>query len=420
MHVLLPLFVLGSIGTIAILSCVGTLGPAHPNRAWLRRTLLLAFALRLGAATMFAFVEETRVFHEDAEGTENRGVYLATLWREGESTEYLTWPGTKNRGYYYVCGAECFVFGLDKCVPSFVNAILAVLTLFMVHQIACRHFHPVIARRATWLLAITPSMILWSATAIKDTLVTFLIVVALGSCMRLRERLSLGAVLGTFLLPLAVYPVRFYIVYFLIAAIFGSLMITKRLTSVGSTARNLLIGGAVVATLALVGVNGQAADDSSYFTLSRASSYRMGMASTAVSGFAQDVDISTPSKAIVFFPYGLSVLLFGPFPWQFTSFRSLLTLPEMIFWWSRFPALVRGTRMLIRRRLVEMAPLLVFSFLLSAAYSLIHGNVGSGYRQRAQIFVFLFIFTAVGEYMKTCRMRGIDEGLLLRGQSPPS
>ena len=37
---------------------------------------------------------------------------------------------------------------------------------------------------------------------------------------------------------------------------------------------------------------------------------------------------------------GLSVLLFGPFPWQITSFRALLTLPEMLLWWSMFPSLV--------------------------------------------------------------------------------
>jgi hypothetical protein len=34
--------------------------------------------------------------------------------------------------------------------------------------------------------------------------------------------------------------------------------------------------------------------------------------------------------------------------------------------------------------------------MLSLAYSIFQGNVGTAYRQRAQLLVFYFIFTAVG------------------------
>jgi hypothetical protein len=42
------------------------------------------------------------------------------------------------------------------------------------------------------------------------------------------------------------------------------------------------------------------------------------------------------------------------------------------------------------------------------AYSLVHGNVGSGFRQRSQVFVFLFMFTALGWFQKKCTEAGID------------
>ena len=57
-------------------------------------------------------------------------------------------------------------------------------------------------------------------------------------------------------------------------------------------------------------------------------------------------------------------------------------------------------------------------FVQHVYYSLVHGNVGAAFRQRAQIFVLLFIFASLGTYVKTCRRRGIDSNLLLeRGAS---
>jgi hypothetical protein len=38
----------------------------------------------------------------------------------------------------------------------------------------------------------------------------------------------------------------------------------------------------------------------------------------------------------------------------------------------------------------------IFTTMLTLAYSIFQGNVGTAYRQRAQILVFYFIFVAVG------------------------
>jgi hypothetical protein len=39
---------------------------------------------------------------------------------------------------------------------------------------------------------------------------------------------------------------------------------------------------------------------------------------------------------------------------------------------------------------------LIFTVMLTFAYSVFQGNVGTAYRQRAQLLVFYFIFVAVG------------------------
>jgi hypothetical protein len=43
-----------------------------------------------------------------------------------------------------------------------------------------------------------------------------------------------------------------------------------------------------------------------------------------------------------------------------------------------------------------VAPILIFTTLLTVTYSILMGNVGTAYRQRAQLLVFYFIFVAIG------------------------
>jgi len=50
----------------------------------------------------------------------------------------------------------------------------------------------------------------------------------------------------------------------------------------------------------------------------------------------------------------------------------------------------------VKYRLRMISPILIFTVMLTLAYSVFQGNVGTAYRQRAQLLVFYFIFVAVG------------------------
>jgi hypothetical protein len=123
---------------------------------------------------------------------------------------------------------------------------------------------------------------------------------------------------------------------------------------------------------------------------------RSDLAATANTGFAQDVDVSTTAGALSAIPIGLIYLLFAPFPWQLANLRQSITLPEMLIWWGSFPMLVLGVWFTLKYRLRQALPILIFTSMLTLAYSIFQGNVGTAYRQRAQLLVFYFIFVAVG------------------------
>jgi len=57
---------------------------------------------------------------------------------------------------------------------------------------------------------------------------------------------------------------------------------------------------------------------------------------------------------------------------------------------------VLGLWYALRHRLRQVAPIVIFTTMLTLAYSLFQGNVGTAYRQRSQLLIFYFIFVAVG------------------------
>src|SRR5205085_11157324 len=95
-------------------------------------------------------------------------------------------------------------------------------------------------------------------------------------------------------------------------------------------------------------------------------------------------------------PLGLLYLLFAPFPWQVANLRQMITLPEMLVWCCLFLFLVLGLWFTLKYRLRQALPILLFTPMLTLAYSIFQGYVGTAYRQRSQILVFYFIFVAVG------------------------
>jgi hypothetical protein len=132
-----------------------------------------------------------------------------------------------------------------------------------------------------------------------------------------------------------------------------------------------------------------------YGSLERVQMSRLDL-SRSGSGFGGDADVSTTEGAIAVIPLGFAYLMFAPFPWQVANFRQAITLPEILLWWSSIPLLLSGLWYTIKNRFRNAISILIFTLLLTVGYSVFQGNVGTAYRQRAQIQVFMFIFVAVG------------------------
>jgi hypothetical protein len=300
-------------------------------------------------------------------------------------------------GMIYVVAAVYGLVGRNMLAVQFVNAVIGAITPVVVFLCSQHVFSNTrVARIAAFGAAFYPSLVLWSSQGLKDGIVILILVVSILATLKLGEKFRPTYLFVLIICLFSLLTFRFYVFYMLVAAIAGSFVIGLREVTGTSVFRQFAILAVLGLSLTYLGVTRYASLSFERYGNLQSVQRSRGNSAEAESGFARDVDVSTTEGALTTIPLGLLYLLFAPFPWQVVSLRQSITLPEMVVWWISFPMLVLGLWYSIRYRLRMISPILSFTMMLSLAYSVFQGNVGTAYRQRAQLLVFYFIFTAVG------------------------
>jgi hypothetical protein len=298
-------------------------------------------------------------------------------------------------------------------------AVIGALTAPMVYFCAERIFNNQrVAKISALSVALFPSFIIWSSQLLKDGLIIFLLVFTITMVLELQKKFSYTAFVFLILSLFGIISLRFYIFYMVAIAVAGSFVVGLT-TSVQSIIRNIIVLILIGLALTYLGV-ARNADIEEYGNLERIQRSRQDLAVRADSGFGEDLDVSTPAGAIAAIPIGFSYLMFAPFPWQVEKLNQALILPEVLLWWALIPLLSSGIWYSVNNKFRASLSVLIFTLMLTLAYSIFQGNVGTAYRQRTQIQVFLFMFIAVGwtlieerrENQKTLRLARRQEQMM--------
>lgn len=372
------------------------------EREFVTTIFLAALAVRLLLGAFIHVLDAREFFGPDASTYDFLGGRLVDYWngistledqfvQRALSTENPGW------GMYYITAAIYYLFGKNIFAAQALCAVFGAATAPMVYFCSVSIFaNKKAAKFAAFAVAFFPAMILWSSQLMKDGLVIFMLVLAITMVLRLQEKFSVPALLLLVLAMAGIFTLRFYIFYMVMAAVVGSFVVGLS-GSVPAMARRTAALIIVGLSLTYLGVIRNATVDLDRFgSLERIQASRADLAQTAESGFFEDVDVSTTEGAITILPVGFLYLMFAPFPWEMNNFRQTITLPEVLLWWAQMPFLLSGLIYSLRHRLRNAMPVLLFTVMLTIAYSLFQGNVGTAYRQRTQIQVFLFMFIAVG------------------------
>jgi 4-amino-4-deoxy-L-arabinose transferase-like glycosyltransferase len=366
-------------------------------------TLFLgALVVRLAFGMFVQVFDLVSFFGGDAVTFHNQGAVIADYWNGLIDSRdwYYQWATSTTRpgwGMNYLVAGIYYVTGKNMLAAQSFCGVIGAATAPMVYFCAKKLFaNNRVARFSALAIAFFPSFVIWSGQLLKDGVVIFLLVVAMTMVLQLQEKLSYAAVVALLIALGGIVTIRFYIFYMLAIAVAGSFVIgvSEKSTSIVRRSAILLMLGL---GLTYFGVLRSANTDfEKYGDLDKIQLSRMDLARSADSGFNEDADVSTTEGALTTLPVGLAYLMLAPFPWQLGSLRQTITLPEVLVWWALIPFMISGIIFSVRSRLRTAFPILFFSATLTLAYSIFQGNVGTAYRQRTQIQVFLFIFIAVG------------------------
>jgi hypothetical protein len=371
--------------------------PEHGQ--FLTRIFVSALLVRILLGTAIFIFRGQDFFGGDALTYDYLGSAQIDAWsRDRYHAKLLQLGSGSGWGMVYLVAGIYALIGRNMLAVQFVNAAIGAATAPIIYLCALQVFNNIrVARLSAFAVAFFPSLVLWSSQGLKDGPIVFFLALSILITLKLGQRFDLKYI-GVLVCSLfAILSLRFYVFYMISAGVGGALLIGMQKASATSFIRQFGIVFAIGLGLTYLGVTRYAdLQFKHYANLERIQISRLDSAKSGQSGFSVQSDVSTSEGALKTIPIGMVHLLFAPFPWQLGSLRQSITLPEMMVWWASFPLLILGLWFSIKYRLRQISPILIFTVMLSIAYSIFQGNVGNAYRQRSQLLVFYFIFVAVG------------------------
>lgn len=373
------------------------------DRKFLLQLFIAGLLCRILVGTGIFIFNLQDFFGGDAKTYDYFGNALAMVW--SGHAEYARivemFAGNKSGsgwGMLYFVAIIYRIVGQNMLAIQYVNSVLGAASALIAYLISIEIFpNKRVARVCAMMVAFFPSLVLWSSQGLKDGPIIFVLTLAMLATLKLGDKFTLKYVTALALTLIALLTLRFYVFYIAVIAVVAAFFLGRRQLTAQSFARQLVVIIVVSMALAYFGVSRYATQSlETYGTGDMLQRMRLDAAKSAQSGFAEDVDVSTASGALSTLPLGMTYLLLAPFPWQLASFRQAITLPEMLIWWTSIPFLVLGAWFTLKHRLRQIAPIVIFTTLLTLTYSILQGNVGTAYRQRAQLLVFYFVFIAIG------------------------
>ncbi|MCY7348201.1 MAG: phospholipid carrier-dependent glycosyltransferase [Pyrinomonadaceae bacterium] len=366
----------------------------------LTRIFLIALLVRLLFGIIIQVYNLREFFGGDANTYDRLGFQLVEGWfgqaLNDPKSQNLT-SMTSGWGMNYLTGFIYIFTGRNVFAAQSFCAVIGAAIAPMIYKCSFEIFsNRRVSKISALFVALYPAFIVWSGQLLKDGIIIFLLVLAITMVLQLQRKFSY---VNTALLVLSLFGIlslRFYIFYMVAVAVVGAFIVGFSNSS-ASIFRRVFVLVIMGLGLTYLGVLREAGGDlDQYANLERIQESRKDLAASADSGFGEDLDVSTMEGAITILPLGFLYLMLAPFPWQISSFRQAITLPEIMLWWASIPFLLSGLWYTIKYKLRTSLAILIFTLMLTLAYSVFQGNVGTAYRQRTQIQVFLFIFIAVG------------------------
>jgi len=177
------------------------------DMGWLRAVVLGAFLLRCGVAAVL-YVRSLAIGGDGFVTGDDR-LYASAAWHlvrylRGDPELPFVPPDWGGEGFLHgnyvnLETAIFFIFGPHLLAMILVNATFAGATIVLIADIARRVFGRAASVAAAVVLAVYPSMVLWSATNIRDAMVVFFVTLCIWALYRFPGRFAAAWIAVAFL-----------------------------------------------------------------------------------------------------------------------------------------------------------------------------------------------------------------------------
>lgn len=294
-----------------------------------------------------------------------------------------------------------------RITAASLNALFGALIPVLSYRMSLQVFSDLkAARYLGWILALMPSLLVFSALTAKEPFVVFFEVLGLYCCVQIAQRrFAIRYILAFLLCIYCMQYLRFYVFYVLIGTMITAILVPPFIR--GRFKKTAMVMGVLASPLVLyVGYNSamterdEATRNSKTSYLSSTSGLKSYSSSMGGNSFVENpFDITQPSQFVPGLLFGFAHLMYAPFPWNLLrgSRLMLLTTPEVVWWYYVGSVrLIRGLRYGLKENLVDSLIPILFCLPLMYYYSLAFSNIGLAYRYRAQIYPELILFIGFG------------------------
>lgn len=340
-----------------------------------------------------------------------RGLCTSWYWLGKPLSQYIIEGIVKHtygfNGYIPVLAAFFTIFGYSPISSRFINCFLGSLTIILVYSIVKNIFNEKPARLAAVLTAFFPSLFLWSITNLKETSMTFMACLMFWSLVKFqREKRIHYLIIASFSIW-AQFSIRHTFKTELSLVAFGLVGVYIFHLFIS----NLLLSRRIITFFIIFMIAASFAflEKDKVNSIVKVATHKM---LTAQKGAIDTGGIcyQIVSDEIILYSKNLGLrdfimmlgkgwfhIMFEPLPGRIKQSKSMLfSFPQILLWYSLIPFAILGMAISIRYRLRESIFLIMYFLIITSAFALSGGNVGTVFRLRDVNTPVVLIFSAIG------------------------
>lgn len=375
-----------------ILTCAHLLLPSREREPLLAFTGL-ALLLRLTTMVLVTYYRigpgnPSGFLFPDSFGYDQVGQALAEHWRRGipPRLEYQTAGYTI--GYHYFVGFIYRFVGHAPMVVQVLNVLLSTSLVPLTFLLGRRLADARAGMIAAALVALWPPLILWSTQLLKDTMIVFLLLVAVLAWTSFAARPRLSTIVMAILPALPLVFVRTYMF------LFWTIGLAIGLAAVALGRRKPMLAALLAVLVLAAGIFGALEYSALRFRNANIWLGRVNAAGKGGEGSVfEDVSYRSFQDLFVFFPLGLLRFILTPIPWK-TGGVYIHEALGSVCRYALMPFAVVGLAALWRSKRLMLSPIVITLGLAAALYAAAFR--GGGPRHLTQFYPYFLICAAVG------------------------